>query len=179
MQNGWNENKIFLRGRLSAPPSPSHVNHATQYFLLPLTVSRLSGAEDCLNVIAAAPLLEGLALRPEAPLTVSGEVRTFNNRSGVGSKLVVSVFAKLLTQEDGEDENRLLLSGTLCKPPALRATPLGRTICDMMRSTAGMVGQTICLALPGGAWPINVPVWRWVTGSAWLDGCKAATITRR
>lgn len=141
MQNGWNENKIFLRGRLSAPPSPSHINHATQYYLLPLTVSRLSGAEDCLNVIAAAPLLEGLDLHPEAPLTVSGEVRTFNNRSGVGSKLVVSVFAKLLTQEAGEDENRLVLSGTLCKPPALRATPLGRTICDMILAVNRRYGR--------------------------------------
>ena len=26
----------------------------------------------------------------------------------------------------------LSLSGTLCKPPSLRATPLGRTICDMI-----------------------------------------------
>ena len=113
MHNSWNENKIFLRGRLSAPPTLSHVNHATQYYLLPLTVSRLSGAEDCLNVIAAAPLLEGLKLDKGAPLTVSGQVRTFNNRSGVGSKLVVSVFAKVLSQGSGGDENHLVLSGTI------------------------------------------------------------------
>lgn len=141
MQNGWNENKIFLRGRLSALPSPSHVNHATQYYLLPLTVSRLSGTEDCLNVIASAPLLEGLDLHIGAPVTVSGEVRTFNNRSGVGSKLVVSVFAKFLSQEAGEDENRLVLAGTLCKPPALRATPLGRTICDMILAVNRRYGR--------------------------------------
>ena len=141
MQNGWNENKIILRGRLSGPPSPSHVNHATQYFLLPLAVSRLSGAEDNLNVIAAAPLLEGLALRAGAPLTVLGDVRTFNNRSGVGSRLVVSVFAKSLTQEAGEDENSLSLSGTICKPPALRATPLGRTICDMILAVNRRYGR--------------------------------------
>ena len=39
-------NKILLRGRLSAPPAPSHVNHGVEYFLLPLSARRLSGAED-------------------------------------------------------------------------------------------------------------------------------------
>lgn len=141
MHNSWNENRIFLRGRLSGLPSPSHVNHAVQYFLLPVAVSRLSGAEDNLNVIAAAPLLERLELQVEAPLTVLGEVRTFNNRSGVGSRLVVSVFAKQLSQQPGEDENHLTLSGTLCKPPALRATPLGRTICDMILAVNRRYGR--------------------------------------
>jgi hypothetical protein len=103
-----------------------------EYFLLPLSARRLSGAEDRLNVIAAKEQLSGLSLKEGSPLTVRGEVRTFNNRSGVGSRLVVSVFARELTQEEGEDENVLALSGVLCKPPALRATPLGRTICDMI-----------------------------------------------
>ena len=125
-------NKILLRGRLSAPPAPSHVNHGVEYFLLPLSARRLSGAEDRLNVIAAKEQLSGLSLKEGSPLTVRGEVRTFNNRSGVGSRLVVSVFARELSQEEGEDENVLALSGVLCKPPALRATPLGRTICDMI-----------------------------------------------
>ena len=125
-------NKILLRGRLSAPPAPSHVNHGVEYFLLPLSARRLSGAEDHLNVIAAKEQLSGLSLKEGSSLTVRGEVRTFNNRSGVGSRLVVSVFARELSQEEGEDENVLALSGVLCKPPALRATPLGRTICDMI-----------------------------------------------
>ena len=141
MDHSWNENKIFLRGRLSGLPSPSHTNHATQYFRLPLSVSRLSGAVDELNVIAAQPLLEGLSLREGDPLTIEGEVRTFNNRTGVGSKLVVSVFAKFLTREEGPDENRLSLSGTLCKPPALRSTPLGRTICDMILAVNRRYGR--------------------------------------
>ena len=125
-------NRIFLRGRLAAPPAPSHSSHGTDYFTLPLSVCRLSGAEDRLNISAARELLDGLPLQPDSPLAVHGEVRTFNNRSGVGSRLVVSVFARALTREEGEDENRLFLSGTLCKPPLLRSTPLGRTICDMI-----------------------------------------------
>ncbi|MCI9157145.1 MAG: single-stranded DNA-binding protein [Lawsonibacter sp.] len=127
-----NKNRIFLRGRLAAPPALSHVNHGVEYLMLPLTVHRLSGTEDTLHIVAARERLDGLVLDTGSPLAVAGEVRTFNNRSGVGRRLVVSVFARELSQEAGEDENRLELSGTLCKPPVLRSTPLGRTICDMI-----------------------------------------------
>ena len=137
-----NNNKIFLRGRLAAPPSLSHVNHGVEYLLLPLSVCRLSGAEDTLHVVASREQLSALPpLDAGSPLTVSGEVRTFNNRSGVGSRLVVSVFAKTLSQEEGEDENHLELSGTLCKPPVLRSTPLGRTICDMILAANRRYGR--------------------------------------
>ena len=138
-----NNNKIFLRGRLAAPPSLSHVNHGVEYLLLPLSVSRLSGAEDTLHVVVSREQLEDAlpTLEAGSPLTVSGEVRTFNNRSGVGSRLVVSVFAKVLSQEEGMDENRLELSGTLCKPPILRTTPLGRTICDMILAANRRYGR--------------------------------------
>ena len=137
-----NNNKIFLRGRLAAPPSLSHANHGVEYLLLPLSVCRLSGAEDTLHVVASREQLDALPpLEVGSPLAVSGEVRTFNNRSGVGSRLVVSVFAKALSQEEGEDENHLELSGTLCKPPVLRTTPLGRTICDMILAANRRYGR--------------------------------------
>lgn len=125
-------NMIFLRGRLAAAPAFSHSNHGMDYLVFPLSVRRLSGAEDRLNVVASREQLSPLPLEAGSPLAVRGEVRTFNNRSGVGSRLVVSVFARELSQEEGEDENRLELSGTLCKSPVLRTTPLGRTICDMI-----------------------------------------------
>ncbi len=137
-----NKNKIFLRGRLAAPPAPSHVNHGIPYLTFPLTVRRLSGAEDRLNVVASQEQLDQFPpLEAGDPLAVWGEVRTFNNRSGVGSRLVVSVFARELSREEGEDENRLELSGTLCKPPALRSTPLGRTICDMILAANRRYGR--------------------------------------
>ena len=139
MQTNRNENKIFLRGRLAEEPGLSHVNHGVTYCRLPLSVRRLSGAEDRLNVIAAQEQL--LSLQPGDPLAVRGGVRTFNNRSGTGSRLIVSVFAQELSQEEGEDENCLTLTGALCKPPAIRATPLGRTICDMILAVNRRYGR--------------------------------------
>ncbi len=141
MQSDWNENKILLRGRLESGPVLSHTNHGVDYFLLPILVRRLSGAEDRLNAMASRAQLEPLGLEPGDLVTIRGEVRTFNNRSGVGSRLVVSVFVRELSREAGEEENRLELAGTICKPPSLRSTPLGRTICDMILAVNRRYGR--------------------------------------
>ena len=132
MQSERNENRIFLRGRVAAPPAPSHTNHGTAYLRLPLAVCRLSGAADLLHVVASRDQLEGLALSPGDPLAVRGEVRTFNNRSGVGTRLVITVLARTVMPGIGEPCNQVTLQGALCKPPVLRQTPLGRDICALL-----------------------------------------------
>ena len=135
-------NRIRLHGRVTDPPAFSHSNHGVDFYSFPLEVGRLSGAADRLNVVAAQPLLEGCPdLRPGDALAVRGEVRTFNNRTGVGSRLVISTFARELVAVEGEAENKLELSGTLCKAPGLRATPLGRTICDMILAVNRRYGR--------------------------------------
>ena len=127
-QTQADENRVFLHGRVEQPPQRSHSNHGVEFFTFPLVVSRLSGTADRLNVVASRELLER-DIWPERgeEISVSGEVRTFNNRTGTGSRLVISVFAREIQASQGEDENRLTLSGALCKPPSLRSTPLGRT----------------------------------------------------
>ena len=134
-------NIIFLRGRLAAPPAFSHSNHGVEYLVFPLSVRRLSGAEDRLNVVAAREQLSGFGLEAGSPLTVRGEVRTFNNRSGVGSRLVLTVYALGLSPGQDDPCNQIFLSGTLCKPPVFRRTPLGRSICDLMLAAPRRYGR--------------------------------------
>ena len=141
-QAGTDINRMVLHRRAVHPPAFSHCNHEVEFFSFPISVSRLSGVSDQVNVMVSRPLLERCGwLERGEELTVHGEVRTFNNRSGVGSRLVISVFAKELILEQGEDQNRLLLSGTLCKVPSLRSTPLGRTICDMILAVNRRYGR--------------------------------------
>ena len=141
-QNSADLNRIQLHGRVEAPPVLSHSNHGVEFYRFPMAVVRLSGAEDRINVVVAGPLLDRWgAPEPGEELTVRGEVRTFNNRTGVGNRLVISTFAKELVREQGEDENRLELTGTLCKPPSLRTTPLGRSICDMILAVTRRYGR--------------------------------------
>lgn len=141
MQTGWNENRAELCGWVAEAPVFSHENHGVRYEVFPLSVPRLSGAQDRLNVVAARPLLEACPLSPGDRVEVQGEVRSFNNRTGPGSRLVITLFARRLTRSEGEPANRLELSGVLCKPPILRRTPLGREICDLMLAVNRKYGR--------------------------------------
>lgn len=126
MQLDWNENQAMLRGTVGADPVMSHENHGILYWRFPMVVVRLSGAEDRVNVVAPASLLEQCPIGAGAEVAVTGEVRSFNNKSGSGSRLVITLYARTLCLAIGEPQNTLVLAGVLCKPPTLRRTPLGR-----------------------------------------------------
>ena len=132
MRTVWKDNHILLRGRAAEAPRFSHRNHGTLFWLFPLTVRRLSGTEDRLNILTPGTLLDAFSPAPGEGAAVEGEVRSFNDRSGQGSRLVITVHARTLEPWSGEDGNEALLTGTLCRPPTLRRSPLGRDICDIM-----------------------------------------------
>jgi single-stranded DNA-binding protein len=73
---------------------------------------------------------------------VLGQLRTFNNRRGEGAKLVITVYAKEIFLCSEEDSNLVQLSGTLCKAPNLRSTPMGRDICDLMLAVNRRYGRS-------------------------------------
>ena len=123
-------NEVLLEGIALEAPALSHENHGTRFYRFPLQVPRLSGTPDTLPVLV-----------PEAPLRVRGQLRSFNNRSGVGNRLVLTVYAQAMEPGSGEPCNRILLSGALCKPPIFRRTPLGRSICDLMLAVSRRYGR--------------------------------------
>ena len=125
------ENKIVLRGQVAGEPVLSHRNHGVDYYVSPLRVPRLSGVDDVLNLITAGP---DPALWAQGRwIEAEGEVRSYNNRSGQGSKLVITVLARCVQPDTAEEgENRLVLAGALCRKPVVRRTPLGREICDIL-----------------------------------------------
>ncbi len=131
MEEYRGENKILLRGQGAGQPVLSHRNHGVDYYLAPLRVPRLSGVDDVLNIVTPDP--DPVLWAPGRWLCIQGEVRSYNNRSGQGSKLVITVLARSVQAADLEEgENRLTLAGALCRPPVVRRTPLGREICDLL-----------------------------------------------
>lgn len=132
MQKNFDQNVITLHGHVAAQPLFSHRFYEKDYYVFPLKISRLSGVVDTLMVGVTESQLEGCPLEEGFPLTVVGSVRSYNNRSGTGSRLVIRVHARTLTVEVGDDRNSLTLTGTPCKPPVYRRTPLGRDICDLL-----------------------------------------------
>lgn len=134
-------NYAMLRGTVREPPRFSHKSRQEDFYQVSLDVSRLSGTVDTIHIIARSALLEALELGG-SKLCVEGELRSFNNKSGIGPRLVITVFARKLWFDDGEDENIIELSGVLCKPPNLRVTPMGREICDLMLAVRRRYGRS-------------------------------------
>ena len=132
-------NDVLLEGQVSGAPEWSHENHGTRFYRFFMEIPRLSGQADLLPVLLPEPMLAQAV--PNAPLRVRGQLRSFNNRSGVGNRLVLSVYATDTEPPAGQPCNRIVLSGTLCKPPIFRKTPLGRSICDLMLAVPRRYGR--------------------------------------
>ena len=131
-----------LRGILAAAPAFSHMSRGERFFIFPVETRRLSGTADTINVIARESLLRSAEIMEAGRIQVTGELRSFNNKRGEGARLVITVFAKELGFTDGEDMNVIELAGTLCKPPNLRVTPMGRDICDLMLAVNRRCGRS-------------------------------------
>lgn len=134
-------NMVQLRGAAVSEPVLSHENHGQRFCRFPFAVQRLSGQADTLHVIALEEQLQDLLPLNGKRLAIEGQLRSFNNKSGQGSKLVISVFAHSLEPTEEDDLNNIRLHGVICKPPVLRRTPLGRCISDMMLAVNRRYGR--------------------------------------
>ena len=132
-------NEVLLEGIPLAAPEPSHENHGTRFFRFYLSIPRLSGTPDVLPVLLPESLIPDV--HPRRCVRIRGQLRSFNNRSGTGNKLILTVYALELQPPLGEPCNQISLTGSLCKPPILRRTPLGRSICDMMLAVPRHYGR--------------------------------------
>ena len=132
-------NEVLLEGIALEAPALSHENHGTRFYRFPLQVPRLSGTPDTLPVLVPEALLT--AVRLEDPLRVRGQLRSFNNRSGVGE----SAGADGVCPNHGTRVRRALQPhSALRRPvqaPIFRRTPLGRSICDLMLAVSRRYGR--------------------------------------
>ncbi len=128
-------NRAELCGTAAALPRYSHESRGIRFYTFPLTTCRLSGTPDTVNIVLRESMLPDYDMTEAGPLRVTGELRSFNNKSGVGNRLVLTVLARELGP-GGADENHIALTGNLCKPPILRVTPMGREICDLILAVA-------------------------------------------
>lgn len=134
-------NYAELCGIMAAAPEFSHSGRGETFYTFPLETRRLSGAVDRINIVARRELVSP-ELEDAGKLRVTGELRSFNNRRGDGAKLVITVFAREISFCDDDDSNTVRLVGTLCKQPALRTTPMGRDICDLMVAVNRRYGRS-------------------------------------
>ncbi len=125
-------NQVRLCGTMETAPSFSHENHGRQFYSFVLGVERLSGTVDRLRILADLELLERTDCAWGERVLVTGQVRSFNQVTDTGRHLIISVYANSLELTDEAPDNRVTLTGVLCRDPIYRRTPLGREICDGM-----------------------------------------------
>lgn len=125
-------NQIRLCGTVDTAPVFSHENHGRRFYTFYLAVERLSGTEDRLRILADEALFREADVAWGEEVLVTGQIRSFNQLTETGRHLVVSVYAETLELTDEEPDNHAVLTGTFCREPVYRRTPLGREICDVM-----------------------------------------------
>lgn len=132
-------NDVLLEGTAHTAAEWSHEHHGIRFYRFFLEVPRLSGQADTLPILLPEPLRDRVA--EGALLRVNGQLRSYNNRSGLGNRLVLTVYARDIVSGEGTPCNLIRLSGTLCKEPVFRHTPLGRSICDLMLAAPRRYGR--------------------------------------
>ena len=164
MEEKWSNNCVLLCGTLGGKPVYSHSSRDEKYFMFPLNVDRLSGAVDIINIVAREEIMCSVDIEDREKVIVKGEVRSFNNKSGIGNRLVITVFAREIELGYGDDNNDVTVTGVICKPSVYRKTPMGREICDIMLAVNRRYGRSDYL--PCIVWGQNaIKACKWAVGS--------------
>ena len=134
MENLLMSNKAELTGEIVSEPVFSHESFGECFYCFKVKVPRLSDSVDYINVTASDKLLKECNYTDGDRVFVSGQFRSYNNYTGVGSKLVLTLFAKTMyvVSHEAEYANEVVLDGYICKAPTYRTTPFGREITDIL-----------------------------------------------
>ena len=136
MQNNPNpdNNSCCLCGRICTPPVPNHTLYGERFYRMEIEVPRLSRQVDVLPVTASGRTLTREAVACGTPVTVKGQLRSYNKMMDGKSRLILSVFARSIecNKHMGNDPNQITLVGYVCKLPVYRTTPFNREITDLL-----------------------------------------------
>ena len=131
-----NNNIVTAVGIVETPAALSHSHRGENFYNFILKISRLSNIADHIVVTISEKLLSIVEILPGREIEVSGQFRSYNNYSGEGSKLILTLFVHDIKETDEfsdvENPNRIYLNGYICKLPVYRTTPFGREITDII-----------------------------------------------
>ena len=136
-------NYLRLSGIINQSPTYGHEVFGEKFYYATLSVPRLSGAEDLLPITLSERLMEGIPLDIGMPLTLEGQLRSYNKVIEGAGRLLITASAQRILPPDGEENpNQVQLQGALCKPPSYRTTPFGREIADLMLAVNRAYGKS-------------------------------------
>ncbi len=127
-------NTVTIVGTVKSKPEFSHEMYGEGFYNVHLEVPRLSDISDTLPITVSERLMTGVGLEIGSKLVVLGQLRSYNKLMDGSNKLILTIFARDLKQDDDEikNPNQIFLDGFICKRPIYRTTPFGREITDML-----------------------------------------------
>lgn len=140
LNNMTETNVVEITGKVVSPVKFSHEMYGEGFYNFYLEVPRLSESVDVLPVTISERLIINIDLSEGKYVQVFGQLRSYNRYVEGFSKLVLTVFARDISNLEDEEEieehlkspNEIFLDGYICKAPVYRTTPFGREISDLL-----------------------------------------------
>lgn len=128
-----NNNVVTITGFLGGEPTFSHDMYGEGFYEGTLVVPRLSEQTDMIPITISERLLGDDRFSGSEPVTLIGQLRSYNKLTDGRSKLLLTVFVRDIVEPDDEhNPNSIDIVGYVCKPPIYRTTPFKREICDLL-----------------------------------------------
>lgn len=129
-------NRVTVIGTIVSDFTFSHAVFGEGFYLVDLSVSRLSEQADVIPLMVSERLMDVTRDYRGCTIEADGQFRSYNHHEGVKNRLVLSVFVRevqfLEEFTDYTKTNQIFLDGYICKEPIYRKTPLGREIADLL-----------------------------------------------
>ena len=129
-------NRVTVIGTIVSDFTFSHAVFGEGFYLVDLSVSRLSEQADVIPLMVSERLMDVTRDYRGCTIETDGQFRSYNRHEGVKNRLVLSVFVRevqfLEEFTDYTKTNQIFLDGYICKEPIYRKTPLGREIADLL-----------------------------------------------
>jgi primosomal replication protein N len=141
------ENKqVTIMGEIVSNFSYSHEIFGEGFYLVDVSVKRLSESYDIIPLMVSERLIDVNADYIGRNICVNGQFRSYNRHEERKNRLVLSVFAREISFVDEVEEsaksNQIYLDGYICKEPIYRKTPLGREIADVLLAVNRPYGKS-------------------------------------
>ena len=142
--NYLENNNLTLVGKVTGEKRFSHEIYGERFYVFDLEIARLSGNSDIIPITVSERLITEEMLTAGKKLLVKGQFRSYNSYDNEKNRLILTVFAKDITELEENDEeenemakkdmitNEVILVGFICKKPIYRQTPFGREIADVL-----------------------------------------------
>ena len=139
-------NQVTIMGEIVSPFTFSHEVFGEGFYMVDVSVKRLSNSEDQIPVMISERLLDVTQDYTGEFIMVNGQFRSYNRHDEQKNRLVLSVFAREIEfveeELDGAKTNNIMLDGYICKLPVYRKTPLGREIADLLLAVNRPFGKS-------------------------------------